>query len=156
MIYKIGSGKLKLALVCVRELQKLAIVAWSHYLSELCQSRERSREHCCLTLLDPVLTEGMTGVVKTQFAEMPWTPIRALLVWTPDHSRSTPKSCEVGLGNWCCMAKIVGIDLSYDSTMYCLLIYLLFPVVYFRSTFHSAFLRSSFHSHPVHTVLVCH
>ena len=26
-IYKIGSGKLKLALVCVRELQKLAIVA---------------------------------------------------------------------------------------------------------------------------------
>jgi len=44
-----------------------------------------------------MLTEGMTGVMKTQFVEMPWTPIRALLVWTPDPSRSTPKSREVGL-----------------------------------------------------------
>jgi len=42
--------------------------------------------------------EEVTGVVRTQFAEMPWTPICALLVWTPDPSRSTPKSHEVGLG----------------------------------------------------------
>ena len=51
-----------------------------------------------LSLLDHMLTEEVTGVVKTQFAEMPWTPICALLVWTPDPSRSTPKSHEVGLG----------------------------------------------------------
>jgi len=29
---------------------------------------------------DPMLAEGVTGVVKTQFAEMPWAPIHALLV----------------------------------------------------------------------------
>jgi len=46
-----------------------------------------------------MLREGVIGVVKTQFAEMPWTPIRVLLVWTPDPSRSAPKSHEVGLGN---------------------------------------------------------
>ena len=51
-----------------------------------------------LSLLDPILTEDVTGVVKIQIVEMPWTPIRALLVWTPDPSRSMPKLCEVGLG----------------------------------------------------------
>jgi len=45
-----------------------------------------------------MLTEDVTGVVKTQFAEMPWTPIRAPLVWTPDPSRSMQKLHEVGLG----------------------------------------------------------
>ena len=44
---KIGSGKLSLALVCVRELQKLAIVAMKSL---------------------SMLTEGVTGVVKTQLS----------------------------------------------------------------------------------------
>ena len=79
-IYITGSGKLKLVLVCVRELQKLAIVTMKS-LSDSGQSREQSHEHCCLTLLDPMLTEGVTGVVK-----MPWSRIRALPVWTPDPS----------------------------------------------------------------------
>ena len=57
------------------------------------------------------------------------------------------------------MAKTLRIEQSYEVLP---TYYLLFPVVYFCSAFHSAFLRSGFHSHPmVHVLLyealaVCH
>jgi len=49
------------------------------------------------------------------------------------------------------MAKTLCIDRSYEVLP---TYYLLFPVVYFRSAFHSTFLRSGFHSHPMVHVLV--
>jgi len=49
------------------------------------------------------------------------------------------------------MAKTLHIDRSYEVLP---TYYLLFPVVYFHSPFHSVFLHSGFHSHPTTPVLV--